>query len=126
MHNIISTDFFEYNSKPYQAYALDAMENLYDFAADPVLATGARTVLDFAAAKFLVSSSLLRRNSPYRRRQDQDGNFYTGSAMDGQLCRFALYSGELQAFEEPASSSNPTTYAATTSCGFAIREAIGN
>src|SRR5581483_142520 len=119
LRGILTSDFFEYNSKPYQHYALYAMENLADFAEDADVATASRMVLDFEAAKFAASSSLLRRSSPYRRRGSHEGHFLTGSYEDEQTCRFYLYSGQLQ-----AAYSNGT-YNANGGCISALREAIG-
>lgn len=119
MKGILTSDFFEYNSRPYQSYALDAMENLADFASDTDIKTSATMVLDFAAAKFVVSSSLLRRSSPFRRRASHDGNLFTGSDADDQLCRFFLYSGQLQ------TTFQGGHYEVSSGCMNAFREAIG-
>jgi len=119
LRGILTSDFFEYNSKPYQHYALYAMENLADFAADADVATAAQMVLDFTAAKFAISSSLVRRSSPYRRRGSHDGNLFTGSEADEQLCRFYLFSGQLQAIYKN------DAYSAGSGCISAVRDAVG-
>src|SRR5260370_1090352 len=95
------------------------MENLEDFAAASDVRDAAQMVLDFAAAKFAVSSSLLRRSSPFRRRAAKDGNLFTGSDADAQLCRYYLYSGQLQARYKGG------TYAVGSGCAWAAREVIG-
>ena len=118
LRGILTSDFFEYNSKPYQHYALYAMENLADFADDADIATAAKMVLDFDGAKFVISSSLLRRSSPYRRRGSFDGDLFTGTDSDDQLCRFYLYSGQLQAIY------NGGGYSADSGCISASREAM--
>jgi hypothetical protein len=120
---IVSTDFFEYNSKPYQRFALDAVENLADFAADADIQAEAHAVLDYAAAKFASSSSLLRRAAPYRRRGSHDGNVLTGNETDEQICRFYLYTGELEA--AVTEENGHRVFAAPSFCASALREAVG-
>ena len=82
LHGILTSDFFEYNARPYQHYAIWAAENLADFAGDQDVRSAAQMVLDWAAAKFVVSSSLLRRSDPFRRRGDHDTDFMVG---DGEV-----------------------------------------
>ena len=72
------------------------MENLADFAQQADVATAARMVLDLEAAKFATASSLLRRSSPLRRRGSHDGDLFTGSEADEQVCRLFLYTGQVQ------------------------------
>lgn len=122
LRGILTTDFFEYNSKPYAHFALYAMENLADFAADSDIQHAAQMVLDLQAAKYAVSSSLSRRSSPYRRRGSHDGNLFDGTYSDEQSCRFYLYSGQLQVLRNDANSD----YSADTVCWEAVREAVGS
>lgn len=124
LSGILQTDFFEYNSKPYQHFALYAIENLSDFAADADVKAAAHTVLDGSAAKFATSSSLLRRAAPYRRRGSKDGNFLLGTQADEQLCRFYLYSGELEA--AVTQENGHPVFAAHSFCASAVREAVGS
>lgn len=119
---ILETDFFEYNAKPYQHYALYAIENLAQFADDSDVQAMAHTILDYSAAKFAVSSSLLRRAAPYRRLGSHDGNFLTGTQADEQACRFFLYSGELEALA--TTQNGHRVYAAQSFCDSAVRQVI--
>ena len=118
LQDILKSDLFEYNSKPYNHYALYAMENLADFAYDPDISTAAKEILDFEAAKFAISSSLIRRSSPYRRRGSMDGNFFNGSEADAQTCSFYLYTGQLQTTEINGE------FALDEGCTSAIREVV--
>ena len=119
LKGILTSDFHEYNAKPYQHFSLYAVENLTDFAGDDDVAAAAKMVLDFAAAKFAVSSNLLRRNSPYRRRGSHEGHLFTGTYADEQVCRFYLYTGQVQAL------FSQEGYAASWGCISAVREIIG-
>src|SRR5262249_44148977 len=65
----LKQDFSEFNARPYQAFSVMAIENLYDFADDGNVRTGAQLVLDYLSAKFAVSSNGLRRAAPFRRLQ---------------------------------------------------------
>lgn len=67
MQSIASSDFEEYNARPYQRYSIIALLNLHDFARDDDLATASRIVLDLATAKFAAGSDGARRVVPYRR-----------------------------------------------------------
>jgi hypothetical protein len=124
LQGILTSDFFEYNSKPYGSFDLYPIENLVDFAGDRDVRAGAQMVLDYASAKFAVGSSLLRRAAPYRRRGSADGNLFTGQHPDEQTCRFYLYSGELQAIAN-RQADDTIVYAAHTFCWGGVREAIG-
>jgi hypothetical protein len=123
LHGILTSDFMEYNSKPYQRYSLNALENLLDFAEDPVVATTARMVLDWAAAKFAVSSSMLRRSSPYRRKGDHEGHLFSGSYADEQFCRFLLYTGQMQTIAR-VDANGRRAYEAPSLCAH-VRQAVG-
>jgi hypothetical protein len=125
LQGILQTDFFEYNSRPYTHYALYAMENLADFATDNDVATAARMVLDFDAAKFAVGSSLLRRSNPFRRRGSHDGVFMTGTRPDEQQSRFFLYSGQLQSIFGPYTPDSRSEYASHSFSASMVREAVG-
>lgn len=70
MHAFMRDDFYEYNSRPYALHSLLALQNLYDFAEDDDVRTGAQLVLDYLAAKFALSSNELRANRPFRRRPE--------------------------------------------------------
>jgi hypothetical protein len=99
MRGILLTDFFEYNARPYERFPWYAMHNLAQFANDSDIREAAMMVLDWSTAKFAVSSSLMRRSSPWRRRWaggNFDGELYTGSNADELRCAFFLYTGQLQ------------------------------
>jgi len=70
MQRILRNDFIEYNSRPYQRYTLVAIANLADFASDDDVRTGARLVLEYAAAKYSISSNEGRRIVPFRRKRE--------------------------------------------------------
>ena len=105
LQSILQYDFVEYGARPYQAYAIPSIENLYDFAADPRVRTAAQMVLDYHAAKFAVSSSMGRRAGPFRRRDEfQWHKGLLDDHVDFSTYRFALYAGitaRLDAFDPP-------------------------
>ena len=67
LQRFVQNDFYEYNSKPYQAYSVQALENLYNHAGDSKVKLGAQIVLDYLSAKFATQSNDLRRLAPFRR-----------------------------------------------------------
>jgi len=76
LQDIAIHDFREYNARPYTRYSLNAVLNLYDFAAmhgDTAMQTAAWIVLDLSEAKFAATSNRGRRTSPFRRRTEYDG-----------------------------------------------------
>lgn len=85
-------DFDEYNARPYQAYAIQAIQNLYDFAADPKVKLSAQIVLDYEAVRFAVQSSEMRRVVPFRRRLDHSKGDNL-LALDNQAARYAMLVG---------------------------------
>lgn len=109
---LLKNDFSEYNSRPYQTYAMMALQNLYDFACDSRFVTlrasvdsctrvktAAQMILDYVSAKFAVSSSSLRRFAPYRRRRSHydtslfDPQPRDGAESDPQTFRFMVLAG---------------------------------
>jgi hypothetical protein len=76
VQTFITTDFSEYNARPYQRYANIALLNLYDYATDAAASTEAQIALDYAVTKFALGSSEGRRIVPFRRHLD---------AVKGQL-----------------------------------------
>jgi hypothetical protein len=126
LQSILKHDFQEYNAKPYSRYSLDAIQNLAEFADDADLRTAAQMVLDFSSAKFAVSSSFLRRNSPFRRRAEHDvDGFLDDAGLDEQMCRFLLFSGQLDAL--PTVTLNSGSYRlAPRNCNGVVRQAIGS
>ena len=100
LQQFLQHDFIEYNSKPYQTYSINAIQNLYDYAIDRRVKVGAWLVLDYISAKYAASSNFLRRNAPYRRRISQ----YSTNLLDGKAdpnnSRFTLLTGMFQINEE--------------------------
>lgn len=92
LSQFLRDDFDEYNSRPYQAYSVRAIQNLYEFADDPRVKTSAQIVLDYLAVRFALQSLDLRRSVPFRRRHNYAGydNLY---AKDSQSSRYAFLSG---------------------------------
>ena len=120
---IMMHDFSEYNAKPYQRFSLDAVQNLAELASEADLRAAARMVLDFSSAKFAVSSSLLRRSAPFRRRGEYDKPFFNDNeGIDEQTCRFFLYSGQVDTLGKDA-AGNPL---APGNCNGIVRQAIGS
>src|SRR5262249_36779816 len=114
--------------------SLDAIQNLAELTQDPDVATAARAVLDFSAAKYAVSSSLLRRESPYRRRvsANTDDFFFHGApgqdteaTIDDQACRFALYAGTTDLYPTVAGPNASTVSLVPDSCLYVTRQAAG-
>jgi hypothetical protein len=123
---ILSTDFFEYNAKPYHRYSRDALLNLAQYASDSAVANGARLVLDFLAAKYAVTQNLLRTTGPFRRRLAGDNNYLLNSE---QSCEMYVYSGQMQeisTYGDGSAAGASNRYAMTTNCNNAIRPAISS
>lgn len=69
LKQFLQKDFEEYNSRPYQGYALMPIMNLVSYAENPKVVTAAKMVLDYLSAKFAVQSSQLRRSAPICRQE---------------------------------------------------------
>jgi hypothetical protein len=111
-------DFDEYNARPYQAYALKPIQNLYDFAEDPRVKLSAQIVLDYQAARFAVQSSEMRRVVPFRRRLDyaKGDNLFE---QDNQSSRFAMLVGATGNLKDAADGS------IKLSTGHMVQSALG-
>lgn len=82
LHEIANHDFDEYNARPYTRYSMEAVANLYDFAAgirdeqlhgqQRRLRTAAHIVLDLTHTRFAIGSNGGRRVVNYRRRVSSD------------------------------------------------------
>jgi hypothetical protein len=133
LQDIAAHDFREYNARPYTRYSLNAILNLYDFAAehgDPQLKTAAQIVLDLSAAKFAATSNRGRRVPPFRRRSEHDGygddfapstdpaNFYTCvEGCDHEVARAMILSNQTQLLPDaraPDAAMPLLVYAATS------------
>jgi hypothetical protein len=100
LQSFLKSDFIEYNSKPYQTYTDNALQNLFDFAEDICVKKAAQLVLDYISAKYAVSSNSLRRNAPYRRRVSHYSPWLLDHYADAQNARFTLLSGMFQIQQE--------------------------
>ncbi|GAA0402254.1 hypothetical protein GCM10009530_62720 [Microbispora corallina] len=96
MHTIAQHDFLEFNARPYQRYSINGLLNLYDFARQRAVRTGAQIVLDYTTTKFATSSNMLRRSGPFRRLADHtdaaNKSYYSGDS-DPQSAFFLAYTG---------------------------------
>lgn len=99
LRGFLVRDFSEYNSRPYQAYAVMPIQNLFEFASDKRVRAGAGLVLDYLAAKFAVSSNGLRRSPPFRRQPRFAGDTRT-LEIDKESQRFILMAGNTQRLAE--------------------------
>lgn len=89
-------DFDEYNARPYQRYSVNAILNMYDFAADDTLRRAAGMVLDYLSAKFAVGSNQGRRVVPFRRLTENANRTYLyemAGGADHQVGRFLVLAG---------------------------------
>jgi hypothetical protein len=99
LQSFLQNDFLEFNSRPYQSYTDHALENLYDYAKDRRVKTGARLALDYISGKYAASSNFLRRNAPYQRRASQYSDALLDNS-DAPTARFTLLSGMYQVSQE--------------------------
>jgi hypothetical protein len=67
LQTVMVKDFFEFNAKIYQRFTVQALDNLYSFAADSSVAVGAGCVLDFLSTSFALQTLASIRYGPYRR-----------------------------------------------------------
>lgn len=70
---------FEFNSRPYLGYTVQALLNLEAFADDEEVAGQARAILDGLALRYSMSSLNLRRETPFRRQSKR----HADSRLDG-------------------------------------------
>jgi hypothetical protein len=92
LQGFLKEDFSEYNSKPYQNYAVIPLETLHSFAQSPRVKEGARLLLDYLSARYATQSLDLRRAGPFRRQKKYRGvdNILDG---EGQIGRYAVLTG---------------------------------
>jgi hypothetical protein len=97
LQSLLKFDFIEYNAKPYQEYAIPAIQNLFDFApAGSAVQKGAELTLDYLAAKFAVESNRGRKYAPYRRRKEfKDRTALEDDHADAQTYRAYVQTGQL-------------------------------
>ncbi len=104
LRRILQEDFIEFNARPYQRESISAILNLYDFAEDKDVRTGAGLVLEYAFTRFAVGSNQGRRLVPFRRRMEEvaahidDGEslFDLAAGADNQIALGLLYAGQTQ------------------------------
>jgi hypothetical protein len=89
--------FKEYNSKPYQAFTVKALEVLYAYSEDARVTLAAQMVLEHLAGFMSVQSRGLRRHVPFRRQPqfelDDSQRGYLAWIGDAESERFALVTG---------------------------------
>jgi hypothetical protein len=94
LQQFLKSDFYEYNSKPYQKLTVWALTALFEYAEDEQVKTSTRLVLDYLAAKYAVSSKSSRRSAPFRRQPHYRENPDLLST-DSESLRFLLLAGNL-------------------------------
>jgi hypothetical protein len=67
MGRIVHSDYFETNARPYQAFTLHSLFNLYAFAENETIRAAAKNAIDFTATKFAFQSFEGKRLVPQRR-----------------------------------------------------------
>jgi hypothetical protein len=82
LRGILTSDFSEYNARPYQDMIMLALLNLESYSYDGDVKLAARMALDYISAKIAVSSNDLRRAPPFRRRNEDQ---HYGPEVDGWL-----------------------------------------
>ncbi len=112
LQNVLKGDFIEYNSRPYERYTVDAIENLYDYAQNDSVKTAARMVLDYLAAKVAASASDGRRDPPYRRRESHNHLDLFHSEADPLAARFFIYTAPTAAMRDMYPAKSVTIAAA--------------
>ena len=70
LQGVLKNDFVEYNARSYQDEIMKAALNLASYAYDDDVRLAAGMVLDYISAKIAVSSNDLRREPPFRRRNE--------------------------------------------------------
>lgn len=92
LKEIITSNFDEYNSKPYEVYTLSAIQALYEYAEDPDIKMAAQNVLDYHALRYALQSKQLRRVVPFRRQAKHLGLDHAYD-RDAGAARYALLVG---------------------------------
>lgn len=95
LQKYLQNDFYEFNSRAYARFIPVALQNLYEFSADPEVRKAARMVLDYLSAKFAVTSNRSRRAVPFRRTPDKrDKTLLFDEASDEETWRFLMLVGD--------------------------------
>jgi hypothetical protein len=137
LQGMLTDDFSEYNSKPYQRFTRYALLNLCTYAYDHEVRLAARMVLDYVSAHFAVSSNDLRRIVPFRRRNedpfvahDPKHGFMTAGILEWQDGAdstgrsFAILAGNIRAFQSlrPVQSLRPAEFPDRRQASWSIRD----
>lgn len=94
--------FYEYNSKPYQRYTIDALNVLFSYAEDTEIRTAAKNLLDIVSAWSAVQSNNMRRFVPFRRQPPYRLNA-DGLSGNSEVDRLAVLVGN---YRSPGSQNN--------------------
>ncbi|MBT6324423.1 MAG: hypothetical protein HOJ35_00495, partial [Bdellovibrionales bacterium] len=94
LHELFVDYFNEYNSRPYQGYAIMPLLNLYSFSTNKKVKEASKMILDLLSTIFAIQSNKGRRSVPFRRQivYEPLDSIIPG---DGEIARHALLSGEL-------------------------------
>lgn len=94
LHELFVNYFNEYNSRPYQGYAVMPLLNLYSFSTNKKVKKASKMILDLLSTIFATQSNKGRRSVPFRRQivYEPLDSIIPG---DGEIVRHALLSGEL-------------------------------
>ena len=101
LQQYLQNDFWEFNSRSYARFIPVALQNLYEFSADPEVSKAARMVLDYLSAKFAVTSNGSRRAVPFRRTADNRAvsGLFEGKPeqkqSDVETWRFLILAGDV-------------------------------
>ena len=95
LQKYLQNDFWEFNSRIYARFVALALQNLYEFSADPDVRKAAQIVLEYLSAKFAVMSSGSRRAVPFRRHIDnRDKSALFDKDSDAETWRFIMLTGD--------------------------------
>lgn len=92
--------FYEYNSKPYQRYTVDALNVLFSYAEDTEIRTAAKNLLDLISAWSAVQSNNMRRFVPFRRQPPYRLNA-DGLSGNSEVDRLAVLVGNYRSLGAP-------------------------
>lgn len=95
LSEFIKHGFSEFNSKPYQGYALMPIANLYEYAWSPRVKQAAKNVLDYISLKLAIGTNGLRRSVTFRR-QDRYLPKTDLAEGDHMMARYAIWVGNYQ------------------------------
>jgi len=98
LHELFVNYFNEYNSRPYQGYAIMPLLNLYSFSTNKKVKEASKMILDLLSTIFATQSNKGRRSVPFRRQITYEplDSIIPG---DGEIARHALLSGELSFYD---------------------------